>query len=269
MKEDGQGMSDISVKNRSLAANESRTAVTVIGLGMMGSALAETLLKEGHPTTVWNRTAGKADALALQGAAVAATTAEAIAASPMLIVCVLDYNAMHEILEPAGHMLIGKTLVNLTNGTPAQARKAAAWAANQGADYIDGGIMAIPQMIGSPGALVLYSGSPDAFMSCRLTLEKLGRSNYLGEDAGLAPLYDLALLSAMYGMFGGFFQAAAMVRSEMIQAAALASLVVPWLHAMSAALPRMAQAIDSNDHATDVSSLHKSSRIREFHGCMP
>ncbi|MFC0335597.1 NAD(P)-binding domain-containing protein [Paenibacillus sepulcri] len=30
--------------------------VSVIGLGMMGSALAQTFLKEGHQTTVWNRT---------------------------------------------------------------------------------------------------------------------------------------------------------------------------------------------------------------------
>ena len=38
-----------------------RTPVTVIGLGLMGQALAGAFLRAGHPTTVWNRSAAKAD----------------------------------------------------------------------------------------------------------------------------------------------------------------------------------------------------------------
>lgn len=40
---------------------------TVIGLGQMGSTLAQLLLDSGYRVTVWNRTAAKADALS-QGA---------------------------------------------------------------------------------------------------------------------------------------------------------------------------------------------------------
>lgn len=42
--------------------------VTMLGLGAMGSVLAETLLAAGHHVTVWNRTAGRADALVAAGA---------------------------------------------------------------------------------------------------------------------------------------------------------------------------------------------------------
>ncbi|WNQ14024.1 NAD(P)-binding domain-containing protein [Paenibacillus aurantius] len=229
--------------------------VSVIGLGMMGSALARTFLKEGHQTTVWNRTPGKADALMKQGAKVASTVNEAIAASPIVVICVLDYGALHEILEEAGELLVGRAIVNLTNGTPAQARRTAAWVTHRGAEYLDGGIMAVPQMIGTSGALVLYSGSEKVFQTYQPTLKGIGGVNYLGEDPGLAPLYDLALLSAMYGMFGGFFHAVAMIRSEQIKAETFTSLVVPWLQAMSGSLPLMAQAVDAENHQTDVSSL--------------
>lgn len=44
-----------------------RPPVTVLGTGAMGAALAETLLGAGHPTTVWNRTPGRADPLAAKG----------------------------------------------------------------------------------------------------------------------------------------------------------------------------------------------------------
>ncbi|UYO05420.1 MULTISPECIES: NAD(P)-dependent oxidoreductase [Paenibacillus] len=230
--------------------------VSVIGLGMMGSALAQAFLKEGRRTTVWNRTPGRAETLAAEGAVSARTVAEAIAASPLILICVLDYAAVQEILEQAGDVLAGRTVVNLTNGSPAQARQTAAWTAEHGAEYLDGGIMAVPQMIGTSGAFVLYSGSSSAFEAWQPALEKLGGTKYLGGDPGLAPLYDLALLSVMYGMYGGLFHAIAMIRSVGVQAESFTPLVVPWLSAMSASMPRIAQAVDANDHRTDVSSLY-------------
>ncbi|WP_313958131.1 NAD(P)-binding domain-containing protein [Paenibacillus sp. Y412MC10] len=63
--------------------------MSVIGLGMMGSALAQAFLMEGSRTTVWNRTPDKAETLAAQGAVAAGTVAEAIAASPLIVICVL------------------------------------------------------------------------------------------------------------------------------------------------------------------------------------
>jgi len=44
--------------------NETKTdrpPVTVIGLGLMGAALARALVDAGHHTTVWNRSSVKAD----------------------------------------------------------------------------------------------------------------------------------------------------------------------------------------------------------------
>ena len=43
------------------------SAVTVIGLGPMGQAMTRTLLTAGHPVTVWNRTAGRADGVVADG----------------------------------------------------------------------------------------------------------------------------------------------------------------------------------------------------------
>ncbi len=67
--------------------------VSVIGLGNMGSALAEALLAKDLSVTVWNRTASKGAALAASGAAVAASAAEAAAAADLLVVCVTNHVA--------------------------------------------------------------------------------------------------------------------------------------------------------------------------------
>jgi len=76
--------------------------VTVIGLGLMGQALAAAFLKDGHPTTVWNRSAQKAEELVAQGATLADSVRDAVAASPLVVVCVSDYAAVHELLDPFG-----------------------------------------------------------------------------------------------------------------------------------------------------------------------
>ncbi|GGS61467.1 6-phosphogluconate dehydrogenase [Planobispora rosea] len=232
-----------------------RSPVSVLGLGAMGKALAGAFLDRGHPTTVWNRTAGRADALVARGARRADTPAEAMAASPVTVVCLLDDAAVRETLGPAAGALAGRALVNLTNGTPEQARAMAGWAAGQGVDYVDGGIMAVPPMIGQDGALILYSGSREAFGAHERTLGALGSAVYLDEDPGRAALYDLALLSAMYGMFGGFFHALAMTGSEKVPAAEFTPMVVGWLNAMIAGLPAMAAAIDSGDHSAADSNV--------------
>ncbi|KHF34778.1 tartronate semialdehyde reductase [Paenibacillus sp. P1XP2] len=99
--------------------------VTVIGLGPMGQAMAGAFLKQGYEVTVWNRTSSKADELAAQGAFKATTPEEALAANPLAILSLTDYDAMYAILESAQGGLNGKVIVNLSSDTPAKARQAA------------------------------------------------------------------------------------------------------------------------------------------------
>jgi 3-hydroxyisobutyrate dehydrogenase-like beta-hydroxyacid dehydrogenase len=223
------------------------TTATVLGLGAMGSALAGALLAAGHPTTVWNRSPGKADPLVEEGAIRAATISEAVAASPLTIACVVDAAALHELLDEAGDVLSGRVLVNLTSGTPEHARELAA----RVEAYLDGGIMAVPPMIGGPDALVLYSGSGEAFATHQPVLESLGAARYLGEDPGLAALYDFALLSGMYGMFAGVLHAYALVGTEGVPATDFNALLMPWLDAMKGTLPHLAEQVDSGDYGSD------------------
>ncbi|WP_079152040.1 NAD(P)-dependent oxidoreductase [Streptomyces sp. RTd22] len=222
-------------------------AVTVIGLGEMGRALADALITSGHPTTVWNRSATKADDLVARGAVRAATVEEAVLASPLTLVCLLDYDVTDAILRPAADALRGRTLVNLTNGTPTQARETEAWAVGHGAAYLDGGIMAIPSTVATSQAFVLYSGQKAHFDAHKETLEALGAAKYLGADPGIAALYDLALLSAMNVMFDGFFHSVAMATSHTEgNAAGFTELLVPWLTNMTQVMPVFAADVDSD-----------------------
>jgi 3-hydroxyisobutyrate dehydrogenase-like beta-hydroxyacid dehydrogenase len=189
-------------------------AVTVVGLGPMGQALAGAFLRAGHPTTVWNRTAAKADALVARGARHASSVAAAVTASPLTIVCVLHDDAAGAILEPAAAALAGRTVVNLTSSAPAQARRRAAWAAEAGIDYLDGAIMTPTPSIGRPSALVLYSGPEGLYQTHRETLAGLGGGAYLGGDPGRAAAYDVALLDTFWSCVLGIVHGLALARAE-------------------------------------------------------
>ncbi|MFC4376969.1 NAD(P)-dependent oxidoreductase [Nocardia halotolerans] len=219
--------------------------VSLIGLGAMGTALAKALLAGGHEVTVWNRTPARADALVADGAKVAASSAEAMAAADLVILCVLDDAAVREHVEPAATGLRGSTVVNLTTTTPEQARALGTWAAARGIDVLDGGIMAVPEMVGGPDAFVLYSGAAAAFERYRSVLELFGRAEYVGEDLGAAAMYDVSILGGMYAMFAAFEQGGAMVRSTGGSAARLAELMTPFLHAMATLLATQAPGIDT------------------------
>ncbi len=99
--------------------------MTVIGLGLMGQAIASTFLKAGHPTTVWNRTRSKADLLVAEGARLAPTVGDAFKAGSLTVICVTDYQAVHELIGAVDVELDGTMLINLTSGSSAQAREAA------------------------------------------------------------------------------------------------------------------------------------------------
>ena len=194
-------------------------AVTVIGLGSMGRALAGAFLAAGHQTTVWNRTPGKADELATGGAVAAPDAAAAISASRLVVVCVVDSDAVYAVLEPVRESLRGRVLVNLTSTTPEQARATAAWAAQHGIEYLHGAIMVPTPMIGDADALVLYSGSHHAFDQYEASLAAIaGDGTYLGGDAGLASVYDVGMLDIFFTGMTGFLHAAALVGADGISA---------------------------------------------------
>lgn len=194
-----------------------KPTIGVIGLGRMGSALARAFLAADFTTHVWNRSSDKAAALADQGASVAPSVSAAAAAAEIIVVCVSTYADSDRLLRPpeVAAALHGKLIVQLSSGSPNQAREQALWAADNATAYLDGAIMATPNFIGTPGGTILYSGPRALFEAHRPVLLALGGNPQLvGEDVGHASALDLSLLGQMWGALFGQLQAAAICQAE-------------------------------------------------------
>ncbi|WP_338861464.1 NAD(P)-dependent oxidoreductase [Mycetohabitans rhizoxinica] len=230
--------------------------VTVLGLGMMGQALAHALLKAGHKVTVWNRTAGKDGTLVAEGAIAVTSLRDAVQSSSLIIICVSDYPAVRAVLEPVEQDISQRVIVNLTTGTPDEARSMSTWAAALNIEYIDGGIMAVPPQIGTEAALILYSGNHEnTFIKHCALLKSIGQARYVGADPGLASLLELAMNAAVIGMIGGVIHAMTMTVEEKTNIVDFAkSLLKPCLNAISEFIPHFAQQIASGDYTNNVLS---------------
>ncbi|MGX5214469.1 NAD(P)-dependent oxidoreductase [Streptomyces violaceus] len=208
-----------------MSSHTEESAVTVLGLGPMGRSLAEAFLGAGLRTTVWNRTPGRDRELVARGAVSARSAEEAVAASSVTVVCVVNYDAVNGILrrEAVTGALKGRTVVNLTADTPERARDAAVWAAEHGVRYLDGAIMTPTTTIGTPAAVFLHSGPGDLYREHQPVLDALGGTHtHLGEEIGRAAAYDIALLDIFWTAMAGYVHALAVARAEGITARELA-----------------------------------------------
>jgi 3-hydroxyisobutyrate dehydrogenase-like beta-hydroxyacid dehydrogenase len=145
-------------------APSSHTKIVVIGSGLMGSALARAFAAAGHDVAVWNRTPSKAKAVG-GGTLAIEDLVEAVTGRALVVVSLSNYAACSELLSSEGvaPALAGTTLVQLTSGSPADAREALEWAKANGVDYLDAAILAYPSFVATDYATVFYAGSRSVF----------------------------------------------------------------------------------------------------------
>ncbi|MER7417380.1 NAD(P)-binding domain-containing protein [Micromonospora peucetia] len=237
--------------------------VTVLGLGDMGSAIAKTFIDRGYRTTVWNRTASRSVPLVDAGATVAATAAEAVAASPLVVVCLLDSTAVDEVLDSVDAAVAGRVLVNLTSGSPSQARANERWAGERGAEYLDGKIMGDPPYVGTPNILFPFSGSHSAFEAHGPMLRELGTVVYHGEEAGSAAVEFMAQVAMGYEILVGFLHTLRLVQTEGADVAEFAGRVASSVAALSPLLNSIGKAVKSGEYPPDLGSLNVQAALMD------
>ena len=187
--------------------------ISVIGLGVMGSALAGTLLQNGYSVTVWNRTPEKAAALIEAGATLADSPAVALEASPATIICIATHERTIELLQDCTASLAGKTVIELSTGGTDEAERLAALLEGQGAEWLIGIINAYPHMIGGEDTVLSIVGAPQTWEKWQKVIRTLGgSSSHFGTEAGMAAVLFAALFTTRQGFMWGMIFGALVCR---------------------------------------------------------
>ncbi|UXD88096.1 NAD(P)-dependent oxidoreductase [Thalassolituus hydrocarboniclasticus] len=100
-----------------------------VGMGLMGVPMSQRLLAAGYHLTVWNRNPDKTVALAEAGAQVAASLAELVAVSDVVMLCVTDTAAVEAVVFAADGIAAsgrsGQVLIDFSSIEPAATRQMA------------------------------------------------------------------------------------------------------------------------------------------------
>jgi 3-hydroxyisobutyrate dehydrogenase len=179
-----------------------------IGLGVMGYPMAGHLAKAGHPVTVYNRTRAKAKAWTDEhGGTLAATPAEAAAASDITFVCVGNDDDLSAVVLGDGGALSGMgggaILVDHTTASADAARKIDKAARTAGVDFLDA-----PVSGGQAGAengvlTVMAGGEEGPFERARPVIGAYARAVTLIGPAGSGQLTKMVNQICVAGVVQG------------------------------------------------------------------
>ena len=200
--------------------------ISVIGLGMMGAALASALLRSGRSVTVWNRSAEKAAPLIEAGATLASSPEEAVADSEATIVCIKTHKTTTELLKPFSRQLSGKTILDLSTGSAEAANELVEMLTAAAAQWHIGMICAYPSGIGKEETAILCAGPPEVWDRWGDTIRVLGgASTHVGTDAAAIPGLFAAMFTARQGFMFGLIYGGAVCRKAGLPIEAFAAQV--------------------------------------------
>lgn len=152
--------------------------VGLVGLGIMGRAMALNLVRAGHDVAVYNRSPGPAEELVAAGATQAETLAQVAAGRDVIITMVSDSPDVEAVVLGPGGLLEsaepGTLLVDMSTVKPETARRVAAAAAARGCRALDA-----PVSGGDVGARegtlsIMIGGEAGDVEAARPVLEVLG-----------------------------------------------------------------------------------------------
>ena len=183
-----------------------RKNISVIGLGSMGSALAETLLKSDFNISVWNRTLSKAQYLENKGAKIYLSPNEAFENSQFIIASLSNYEAWNNIIDSnqIDIDLSGKTIIQLTTGSIEEVSDLSDWVKKYNGDLLEGIISCFPSQIGTEDSLILLAGNNTSINNCKEIISILSpKYKNLGNNLIAPTVLSRAFLSgALGGLIG-------------------------------------------------------------------
>ncbi len=176
--------------------SDERVTVGFVGIGRMGEGMVRNLLAAGHPVSVYNRSAARAEALAADGARVAASPADAAAGAPLVISILADDASTEAMttgpegiaagLAPGGvHACMATISVEL-------GRRLAAAHAEAGQGYVSAPVFGRPPAAAAGALFVVAAGPEDALGRCAPAFDAMGQRTFeVGHDPVMANIVKI------------------------------------------------------------------------------
>jgi len=169
--------------------------ISVVGTGLLGSAIVERFLDLAIEVTVYNRTKEKTDPLLRRGATIARSAAEAIQAAPCTILMLSDARAIQEVVFASGGRLNlqQKTIIQMGTIAPAESFRFGQEVQTRLGAYLEAPVLGSIAEARSGKLIVMVGGSEELFERWNPILQCLGPEPIRVGPLGQAAVLKLAL----------------------------------------------------------------------------
>lgn len=163
----------------------SRPSIGLVGLGLMGSALADRFLAAGQPVVGWDIDAERRAVLREHGGNVARDVQEIFGRCSRVVFSLPSHREVGDVVRDAGASLgNGTTIIDTTTGDPASTEELARALRERGVVYLDATVSGSSAQVRAGSATVMVGGDAAAFEQCSEIFALIGAQTFHTGPAG-------------------------------------------------------------------------------------
>jgi len=171
--------------------------IGIIGLGMLGNAVALHLLDSGFEVTVYNRTKEKTIQAREKGAKVVTSPKEVAENSELIITVVKDATAVKEISFEKDGIIEGKheklIVADMSTIDPSESKNISRKFQEHNIHKLDIPVMGGPNVAITGDLVMMASGNKESFDYCKNVFEKIANKVFFLGESGVAHSVKLAM----------------------------------------------------------------------------
>ena len=173
----------------------------LIGLGNMGTAMAERVVDGGYPLVVYNRTAEKSEPLGRRGAVVAETPADLVEHVDIVLTSLADDEALEAVAaEVVAAARPGTVLVDMSTVSPAASARVASLAEEASVEYLRAPVSGNPSVVRAGNLSFIVSGSRETLERVEPVITAIGPTVHYVGDGEQARIVKLAINLIIAGL---------------------------------------------------------------------
>ncbi|MFQ5521599.1 MAG: NAD(P)-dependent oxidoreductase, partial [Candidatus Methylomirabilia bacterium] len=171
--------------------------IGIIGVGLLGSAVASRLLENGFRVTGYDTRPEQVEALGPQGLRPAGSIAEASAGADAVFTVLPSLESVKTVVGDSGGLLEtaprGATLIQMSTISPDLTRRLGEAAAAKGLGFLDAPMSGTSTMVARGDCMILVAGDPSRAEAYRPLFEAIARRTVYVGAWGMASLAKLVL----------------------------------------------------------------------------
>lgn len=156
----------------------------LVGLGLMGQALAVRLIAGGFEVLGWDVDEGAREALQAKGGAVAADGADVFACCERVVLSLPESTVVRRVLEAAGELRAGLAVIDTSTGDPKHAVEIARWLAKRKVRYLDATVSGSSAQLAGGTATLMVGGDATTVSRCKDIFAALSKTIFHVGTAG-------------------------------------------------------------------------------------